>query len=129
VPEGLETERATQTFGGQVWGKLTWFPSPEWILRYNAMGSYADTPNENAGLLVDAAATSDREDVGMVHNLKANWTPDSKTNLEIKLGYIYGGINVIPHSGDRDTPAAFDSQGRLRGNATSFDLISTPATA
>lgn len=129
IPEGVDAtdpdtgdSNAITATGGQFMGKVTWFPTPTLTFRYIFNGSYSTSARIDASQFVAPAATTDRVDWSQNHRLTATFTPDDKNILELHGGYLNQNIDVVPTSGDHETPARLDAQGALNDNAYDFDL-------
>ncbi len=103
-------------------GKLTWFPTNALTLRYTFQGNYAAQARYDASQFIEPEATSDRVDFSMSHLITGMLAPDEHNTLELRAGFTNINIDVVPTSGDRDTPARLDEQGVLHDNAMQFDL-------
>lgn len=129
VPEGVDAtnpdtneSNAIQNTGGQVMAKVTWFPTPSWTFRYIFNGDYGTQTRWDASQFVGPEATTDRVDWGQNHRLTASFTPDDKNILELHGGYLNTNLDIVPTSGDRDTPSRLDAQGALNDNAEQYDF-------
>lgn len=111
----------TTAWGGQFIGKLTWFASSDWTLRYILGGSYQSYGLYDVGQFVDPEAASDEIDWDQSHRLTATFTPAPTDTIEFGFGYLNTNLDSVPHSGDVEAPAYQDEQGVLHGNAYNFD--------
>jgi len=124
-PEGLSPKSpAITAYDLAPMIKFTWFPTTQWTLRYIFAGDYSPQPNSDAGPLTSPEATTDRLDFSQSHRLTATWTPNDKSTLELRVGYLGTTINLVPSGGDHDTAARTDLNGILHDNAFQFDLNS-----
>jgi hypothetical protein len=125
VPEGVELsesgDEASEAVGGRFLGKLTWFPSRQWTLRYVFNGEYTSSQNVDAGATVLPEATYDQIDFTQAHLLTATFAPDDKNTLEIRGGYSNVNLDALPSSRDELTPARLDNLGVLHDNSFDFD--------
>lgn len=122
VPEGLEKKDAINLDGGNLLAKVTWFPTNALTLRYVFQGNLTVQLKEDASQFVAPEATTDRRDFSMSHLLNAQIKPDAANTLELRAGYTNINIDVVPSSGDVETPSALDEQGVLHENAVQYDL-------
>jgi len=121
LPEGVEDDNAIITRSGDFIGKLTWFPTSAWTLRYIGGVGYSPRPGFDVSQFILPEAASDRTDWDQSHRITATLAPDDKNTLELRLGYLNTNIDVVPSSGDELAAAYQDELGALRGNAYNFD--------
>jgi hypothetical protein len=126
IPEGVvvapDGTGDVEVYGGQFMGKLTWFPNRSWTLRYIFNGDYSTISNIDASQFTAPEATTDRRDFSLNHRVTATLAPDDKNTLELRFGFLNSNLDIVPSSGDRETPSRFDAQGKLHDNATNFDF-------
>lgn len=119
------SRRALQsnTYGGNLIAKLTWFPQDDLVVRYLYNQGIGFTGREAAGdPLTDPVADTNRRQSSMMHLATVTWIPNADTELVWRAGFNQLSLDVVPVSGDELTPAYIDQQGVLRGNASNFDL-------
>ncbi|MEQ1501320.1 MAG: TonB-dependent receptor [Myxococcota bacterium] len=122
IPEGVTEGDPIKTRSVDFLGKLTWFPTAAWTLRYQFGASFSPQPNFDLSQFVTAEAASNRTDWDQSHRLTATLSPDDKNTLEIKLGYLNTNIDILPTLDDDTVPSYQDAQGALHGNAYNVDL-------
>jgi len=120
--EGMDPDAPykRQDFGGL--GKITFFPTPDLTLQYqfNGQGTHIDNYETSGLYTTEAQAVYNSNDLGHIFTTK--WRPHRLTELELKLSYLPSNINVVPASGDEDTPSMYDvNTGQYFNNYDSFD--------
>ncbi|TNE86872.1 MAG: TonB-dependent receptor [Deltaproteobacteria bacterium] len=120
IPEGGDT--SLSSFGGQGMGKLTYFLNDTISIRYNFTAAPDFFNNFDNDPLTNAEAQTDRRDMAMSHMLKVNIAPSQDTQLEVYGGLTQNTINVVPVSGDAETPSRRDFTGGLFDNAEDYDF-------
>jgi hypothetical protein len=123
--EARERRRDLQsdTIGGNLIAKLTWFPREDLVVRYLYNQGIGFTGKENAGdPLVAPEADTNRRQSSMMHLVTLTWIPDERTELVWRAGFNQLSLDVVPVSGDELAPSFTDFNGVQRGNAANFDL-------
>ncbi len=119
--EGVDVP--TTTTQPQGFLKFTWFATPDLTFAYQASGDYSASINENADALILEGAYSKRNDWGMTHILTTRFRPDAKGELEFKLATTMSVIDVVPMSGDEETPQIQNvDTGAYYNNHSDFDF-------
>lgn len=122
VPEGVSEGDPIVTRSLDFMGKLTWFPTTAWTLRYIGAFGYSPQPQWDLSQFVTAEAASDRLDWEQSHRFTATLAPDDKNTLELRLGYLNTNLDIVPTGGSETDPAYQDELGAQHGNAYRFDL-------
>jgi hypothetical protein len=122
-PEGLDEKLdPLLTYGGNFMGKVTWFPSTQWTLRYIYSNRLSIGKKFDAGPIVSDEATSNSRVFEQSHRINATWTPDDKNTLELRLGMINRASDSVPSLGDSSIPSRTNGSGVLLDNANDEDL-------
>lgn len=120
--EGMDPDAPYLSKDGGGFAKLSWFIVPELTARYqfNAQVNNIDNYQTSAQFLPESQSQYRSRD--MSHQLTMEWFPDAKTSFELRGLYQDGSIDVVPMSGDEETPAIFDyDSGVYTQNWTDFD--------
>lgn len=124
-PDTEETDPTQWTDSQAVsgFGKVTWFPTADLSIQYQFKGSWDNTPNILVPFITyDADAQQQQTDSDWMHMLTARWRPDDKTDVELKGIITRSNVDVVPMSGDEDTPQIIDlDETHYSNNADSFD--------
>lgn len=102
-------------------GKLTWFASSALSLQYQIAGSASNLPNYETSPLYSAESQALYQSGDFNHLVTLRWHPDAMTELQIKGLWSNSFIDVVPSSGDEETPQYVTANGQVLGNYDSFD--------
>ena len=123
VFEGMNPDTPYRTRNGSLLAKVSWFITPDLTLRYMFNGELSRTINEQTSSQFLPESQSKRLAGTMSHLLTGEWRPDALTQIELKAGYWQFSLNVVPMSGDEDTPTIIDlDSGKYLQNWTDFDF-------
>ncbi len=120
--EGADPNAPNVTNGGSGFAKLTWFASPALTLQYQFSLSLTDIQNFDTSGLVEPMAQADYRSNDITNIISARIRPWVNSEFELKLSTLNSSINVVPVSGDEDTPAIYDADtGGYYQNWTEYD--------
>lgn len=121
--EGMNPDTPYNAKDAGGFAKLSFFATPDITLRYQFNGQFQDIDNYNTSSQFTSESQAQYNSTDMSHMLTFEWRPAALSLLEFKLLYNASALDVVPMSGDEDTPAIVNvDTGEYSGNWTDFDL-------
>jgi hypothetical protein len=120
--EGQDQSAPYSAYDGGGFAKITWFATPDAKLRYQFNGQLTEIENQltSSQILPEAQERYHSTDLG--NQIEVVWRPGIFTEIDLKGIYSVSNLDVVPMSGDGETPQILDSEtGQYTGNASAFD--------
>jgi len=120
--EGVDTSAPYNELSGQGFGKLTWFATPGLTFQYELGYGRSSISNYETSGLYAAEAQSRYNNTQLSQIFTTRWRPTEKGEVQLKLSWLSNKIDVVPMSGDENTPSIYDMDtGQYLQNYDTFD--------
>lgn len=118
---GTTAPQVSQGLSGLA--KLSWFVTPDIVLRYEVTGDFGTVNNVVDGSLYAPTAQAKQVDTAVGQIFTAEIRPDTKSQIEVKFSYLPTTVDVVPQVGDEEGLSFFNVEnGKYTGNYDSYDL-------
>lgn len=120
--EGSDESARQEDTSIDGFAKLSFFVTPDITVRYQFNGGFTNIPNYESSSQYTPEAQARYHSDDLAHLFNVDWRPGPKSVWELRTLYNEGNIDVVPMSGDEETPSFYDlDSGQYYGNYDSFD--------